>query len=212
MTYVYDLLINLNGYSFYEWRESDKIEYLKKSVLIKTSDYIYRKIISNNIVISDKTLELLKNKSCVLKNKKVETIPYIGVFTNGEDVIGIMFSPYGEIIGRTRFTIQDELELLQTSKDLKTIRIEYKSITNKKMNISFNLREEKEVINYILNCLNKIKNDSSKIEYLYYEWFNKRSNSKNTYNELIEDIKINYSNERKDFIKMLDLLVIKNNA
>ena len=214
MTYVYDLLININNcdYSFYEWKETDNIEYLKKSILIKTSDYIYKKIISNNIVVGDKILNIIRNKSCVLRDKRIETIPYMCIFTNGKDAIGIVFSSKGEIISKTRFMIQDELELLEASKELKPLRIDYKEITNKKMNIRFNLREEKESIEYILNSLEKIKNDETKIEYLYYEWFNKKMNSNDQYNELIEDIKNNYNENRKEFLKLLDLVIVKNNA
>lgn len=214
MTYIYDLLINLSkyGYNFYEWKETDNIEYLKKSILIKTSDYIYKKIISNNIVLGDNTLNLFKNKSCVLKNKKIETIPYMAVFTNGKDSIGVMFSSDGKILSTTRFMIQDELELLENAKDLKTVRINYKEISNKKMNISFNSREEKEIINHIVNSLESIKNDTPKIEYLYYEWFNKKSDSINTYNELINDINKNYTDEKKEFLQLLDLVTIKNNV
>ena len=108
--------------------------------------------------------------------------------------------------------IQDELELLENAKDLKTVRINYKEISNKKMNISFNSREEKEIINHIVNSLESIKNDTPKIEYLYYEWFNKKSNSINTYNELINDINKNYTDEKKEFLQLLDLVTIKNNV
>lgn len=212
MTYVYDLLINMNGYNFYEWNEEDDIEYLKKSILIKISDYMYRKIISNNIVIGDKTLNLINNKSCVLKNKRIETIPYMCVFTNGKDTTGVTFSSKGEIISKTKFTIQDELELLENSKCLKTYRIDYREITNKKLNNCFNLREDKEKINYILNSLEQIKNDKYKIEYLYYEWFNKKVGTNDFFDELINDIKNNYSEDRKDFLELLDLIMIKNNA
>ena len=214
MIYVYDLLVNLNNhdYNFYEWKETDNIDYLKKSVLIKTSEYIYKKIISNNIVIDNRTLELIRNKSCILRNKKIETIPYMGVFTNGKDTIGVVFSEEGKILNKTRFIIQDELELLEASKNLKTIRIGYKELGNKKLIANFNSREERETINYILNSLDKIKDNKEKIEYLYYEWFNKKSNSNNSYNELILDIKKNYTEDKKDFIKLLDLVTVKNNA
>lgn len=214
MTYIYDILINLNScdISFYEWRETDDIGYLKKGVLIKVSEYIYKKIISNNIVIGDKTLTMLKDKSCVMKNRKIETIPYMGVFTDGKDAIGISFSEKGKEIKRTRFIIQDELELLESSRKLKTIRIDYKSITNKETDLSFKTRKEKEIIDYILNSLEKIKTDNERIRYLYYEWFNKKGKTNNLYSELITDIKKSYSEEKKNFLELLDLVNTKNNV
>ena len=214
MTYIYDILINLNScdISFYEWRETDDIGYLKKGVLIKVSEYIYKKIVSNNIVVGSKTLNMLKDKSCVMKNRKIETIPYMGVFTDGKDTIGISFSKEGRIQKKTRFIIQDELELLESSRKLKTIRIDYIDITDKKVEVSFKTREETEMIDYILNSLDKIKNDNEKVKYLYYEWFNQKGESNNLYNELIIDIKKNYSDNKNNFLKLLDLINAKNNV
>ena len=168
MTNVYDLIINLNDYDykFYEWEESDEIEYLKKSILLKVSDYIYKRILSNNIVLGNKILELIKDKSCVLKNKRIENITYMAIFTNSKDVIGVTFSSNGNILEKTRFTIQDELELLEMSYSLKYTKIDYKELLNKDYKISFISRKDKENMKYILSELNKIKNESSKIEYL----------------------------------------------
>ena len=213
MTYVYDLLINLNNYDykFHEWNDKDEIEYLKKSVILKISDYIYEKLLTNNIIIGNKTLDLIKDKTCILKNKVIENITYMGIFTNGKDVIGITFSKDGVILEKTRFTIQDELELLEISSSLKYIKIDYKEITNNEYNISFITREDKENINKIINELKIIKEDKEKINYLYYEWFNRKSESNNPYEELINDIVKNY-NDNKDFIKLLNLISIKNNV
>ena len=213
MTYVYDLLINLNNYDykFYEWNDKDEIEYLKKSVILKISDYIYEKLLTNNIIIGNKTLDLIKDKTCILKNKVIENITYMGIFTNGKDVIGITFSKDGKKKKKTRFTIQDELELLEISSSLKYIKIDYKEITNNEYNISFITREDKENINKIINELKIIKEDKEKINYLYYEWFNRKSESNNPYEELINDIVKNY-NDNKDFIKLLNLISIKNNV
>jgi len=214
MTYIYDLLINLNDYDykFYEWNESDVIEYLKKGILIKVSDYIYKKILTNNIVIGNKTLEILKDKTCILKNKRIENITYMGVFTNGKDVVGVTFSSNGEILEKTRFTIQDELELLETSNQLKYTKIDYKEILNNEYNVSFVSREDRENINIIINELKNIKDDKEKINYLYYEWFNRKSESNNPYKELINDISKNYSDVNKDFLELLNLVSIKNNV
>lgn len=213
MNYVYDLLINLNvsDYKFYEWKDTDTIEYLKKGVLLKVSDYLYKKILTNNIVIGNKTLELIKGKTCILKDKKLENITYMGIFTNGKDAIGVTFSSKGEILEKTRFTIQDELELIEISIPLKLIKIDYKKILNNEKNVSFLLREDEKNIRLILNELETIKNDSEKIDYLYYEWFNKKNESNNSYEELINDIKNNYI-DNKNFLKLLILISIKNNA
>lgn len=213
MTYVYDLLINLNDYDykFYEWEEDDDIEYLKKGVLLKVSDYIYKKFLTNNIIIGNKTLELIKDKTCILKNKRIENITYMGIFTNGKDAIGLTFSFNGEILEKTRFTIQDELELLEISSSLKYTKIDYKKITDNDYSISFISREDRKNMNIILNELRIIKNDNEKINYLYYEWFNKKSESNNVYEELIGDIKNNYI-DNKNFLKLLNLISAKNNV
>lgn len=214
MTYVYDLIINLNDsdYKFYEWDEKDDIEYLKKSVLLKVSDYIYKKIVSNNIVLGDKTLELMKDKSCILKNKKIENITYMAIFTNSKDVIGITFSSKGEILEKTRFTLQDELELLEMSYSLKYTKIDYKEILNNDYKVSFISRKDKDNLKYILRELDKMKEDKNKIEYLYFEWFNKKNINTDAYDELINDIKKNYNETKHNFLKLLNLVNVKNNV
>ena len=214
MTYVYDILINLNDhdYKFYEWEETDDIEYLKKGVLLKVSDYIYKKLLSNNIVVGNKLLETIKDKTCVLKNKRVENITYMSLFTNGKDVIGLTFSKEGNIFEMTRLTIQDEVEILEMSRDLKYTKVDYKKISNHKYNISFISRKEKNDIKHILNGLSRIKEEKEKIEYLYFEWFGKKSEINCAYTELINDIKNNYNESRISFMNLLDLVSIKNNV
>lgn len=212
MTYVYDLLINLNDYDykFYEWKDNDDIEYLKKSILLKVSDYIYKKLLTNNIIIGSKTLEIIKDKTCVLKNKRIENISYMAIFCNGKDVIGITFSSKGEILEKTRFTLQDELELLEISSTLKFNKIDYKEILNNEYNINFISRDDKEKIKLIINKLETIKDNKEKIDYLYYEWFNKKSKSSNSYEELIKDICKNYNEEHLGFLELINLINIKN--
>ncbi len=214
MIFVYDLSVNFNdeAYKFYEWKETDEIEYLKKSVLIKVSNYLYRKIISNNIIVDSMFLNTIKDKSELIKNKKYEKLEFMCIFTNGEDSVGVIFNSDGKIMEYTKFTLQDEIELLEISYSLKIKKINYKEITNNDYNISFVTREGKKIIKLILNELEKIKDEKDKLNYLYYEWFNHKCELDNPYDELVNSIKSYYDESHMKFLDILNIISIKNNV
>ncbi len=212
MIYIYDLLVNFNKeiYNFYEWEETDIIEYLKKSMLFKVSKYLYNKFISDNIVVDENFLNLIKNKTEILNQKKIEYLTYCAVMTNGDDATAFIFNSDGLIIEKSKFTVEDEIELLEISKSIKAKKISYKKLLENSYNPSFITREGKKIIKLILLELESIKNDSKKINYLYYEWFNKKSSNKNQYNELVDNIKFFYYPKKHEyFLKILNLITIK---
>lgn len=213
MIFVYDILVNFNDevYSFYEWEEKDEIEFLKKSLLIKVSDFLYKRILSNNIIFDITFLNSIKNKSEILKNKKVEVLEYMCIFSNGRDLIGIIFNDKGKFLEKTKFTIQDEIELLDICSSLKTKKISYTVVKNE-YNPSFITRRGKKIINNIIRELKEIKNDKDKLKYLYYEWFNSKKYENDYYAKLIEDIKLTYNEKHDDFLNLLNKISIKNNV
>lgn len=214
MIFVYDLLVNYNdeAYKFYEWDVNDEIEYLKRSVLIKVSDYLYKKVISKNIIVGETFLASIKEKSEIVKEKKHEKMSYMCIFTNGSDTTGVTFNNNGRIMEFTKFTLQDELELLDIALSLKIKKIDYKEITNNEYSVSFITRDGKKVIKMILRELNMIKDEKDKINYLYYEWFNKKCEIDTPYNELVRDIKSFYGEGHTKFLKLLNIISIKNNV
>ncbi len=212
MIYIYDLLVNFNKetYSFYEWEETDVVEYLKKSMLLKISKYLYSFFITSNIIVDEEFLNLIKNKTEILEDKKIETLTYSVVLTDGDDAMAFVFASDGKIIEKSKFTIEDELELLEISKSIRTKKITYKELLNNEYSPSFITREGMKTIKLILLELESIKTDAKKINYLYYEWFNKKSAGNSSFDELVNDLKLfYYSDKHESFLKILNLMTIK---
>ena len=59
--------------------------------------------------------------------------------------------------------------------------------------------------------LDTIKDDSEKIDYLYYEWFD-TNDGDDKYITLIKDLKNKFTDKHMNFLELLNLLTIKNNV
>lgn len=210
MIYIYDVTVNFNDdiLNFYEWEENDILNRVKKTLLIKVNNNFYKKLIQKSIILDASFLDLIKNKTEIHNNKQNEALPYACIFTNGSDALMVSFNKKGKIMERSKFPIDEELEILEIASNLIERTIKHKLIkSNYKLEIL--RREEKRILNLILKELELIKDDKEKIKYLYFEWFNKRSESDNLYEELIKDIKGNFSEKHKEFLDILKLITIQ---
>lgn len=208
MIYIYDITVNLNDdlISFYEWNENDTLTKLKRTLLLRINRDIYNMFIKNNIIVDKSFLEIIKNKTEIINNKKQENLNYGCIFSNGYDAIFVTFNKEGKILERSKFLIDEELGIIELSNNLTEKNIEYiKTNSNYKINIL--RREEKVIINLIINELKLVKEDKEKLKYLYFEWFNKRSDNKNIYEKLLKSIKENYSIKHKEFLEILNLII-----
>ena len=81
-------------------------------------------------------------------------------------------------------------------------KIKYTIISNENT-YSYKTRKEIRIINNIVGYIEKEKNNNDLIDYLYYEWFNKNTNKKDKYVELIKSIKENYTEKHNNFYKII---------
>lgn len=207
MIYVYDITVNLNNdlIKFYEWEETDVLTRIKKTVLVKLSNEIYNLFIKNSIVVGPLFLDGIKKKTEIFSGKKIEILDYGCAMTNGNDAIFATFNVKGKILERSKFLIDEELEVLELSNNLSIKDIDYKqNYSNYKLDILG--REEKRIISLIVNELKLIKNEKEKIEYLYFEWFNKKNVNDEAYEKLIKSIKENFTEKHKEFLNILNLI------
>ena len=70
------------------------------------------------------------------------------------------------------------------------------------------LRDENTLVVKILEELEIIKLDEEKINYLYYEWFNKEA-ATNAYTLLVKSIKKDYTEKHREFYSLLNMLTVK---
>ena len=174
MNYIYDVLTNFfeNYFDFYEWEKKDKLIHFKKIPIIKVNKEDYNNIFNNQIKINNELLNKFKNKAEIWNNKEKNISNYI-LITNGTDIIGIEFNNEGISIKRSTLIVDEELDILNTLRKIENKNINYEVI--KQLDTKFITRKELENKEYLLKQLKNLSlnKDIDKINYLYYECFNK---------------------------------------
>ena len=185
MNYIYDIFGNFfeNYYDFYEWNKSDKIIHIKKIPIIKVNKLDYKILLNNKFKINKELLNNIKNKTLLWNNKKDNYL----LITNGSDLFNIKFNNQGISTLISSLQIEEELDILSIIKKIKTKKINYKLL--KKNKTIFKTRKSIIIENNIITNIKKLSptKDINKINYIYYECFNKIE--KNTKKALIKIIK-----------------------
>lgn len=188
MIYIYDILLNFNTslIEFFEWKENDLIKYIKKIPIYKVSDDFLYNLVNNEIKIESNFLNNIKDKT--LFDNQNNNFKYCCLFTNNKIIIGVVFNEIGNVLYLSRLLIEEEKEILTIANRLSLYNINYE-ICNINNKINDNLtRKEKDIKNNLLKTINFLykNNDFEKLNYLYYEYFNKiENNNEKIYNSLI---------------------------
>lgn len=206
MNYIYDLLLNFNEniYEFYDWNKTDNIRHIKKIPIFKIESNKMKEIKDSQIELENNFLEKIKNKTEEFTSKKNKHIEYSCLFTDGVEVIGININ---KKITYSKLLLDEEFEVTNMSLHMKETPIEIKIIGSNKIE-QFKTRKEIEQINKAKKILKNIlnENNSEKIKYLYYECFDKKSDS---IEEIIKEL--NKKIENKNVINKINNFVnIKN--
>lgn len=177
MNYVYDVLLNFNKemYEFYDWNLDDYISHIRKILVFRVDNKTMRDLVNNSIVADSDFLIKISNRTEMFTKQNVKIINYAALFTNGSFVIGIKFDKNGEIIGRSKLLIDEELDILDSALDMNEYNLKYNLIVDNK-NVSFKTRKEILIEKYILKKLNEVENNKEMLKYLYYECFNEKNN------------------------------------
>lgn len=206
MNYYYDVILNFSEEAifFYEWEETDTLEYFKKIPLILVNSKQYKEIVSHNIQVNQEFLESIKGKA---KSNLGDSL-YVVVFADKNGATAIEFDASGKSILRSSLLPIDEININEIIYTLNTKRLDYEVLNQIKYNDS--LRYEKKlrlIIKTEINSL-KRKNDNLKLKYLYMEWFNKEPLSTDVSLEMLESI----DNETSETLyKLYDLIKLSYN-
>ena len=197
MNYIYNIYLNFNKiyYDFYEWNDNDNIENIKKIPILKISTKDFKNIVSNNIKISDNLYNQLKNKTETMNNNMTSII-----FTDSKNISAIKFNNNKISTKISSFVLEDEYSILEKSKKLKEVKIEYK-ILNKKIYLT-TTRKENNKKKYILNNIKKLSIDT--LIYIYFDCYNKEeNNTKIIINNILKEINNNNINICDKIYKIL---------
>ena len=171
MNYIYDIYVNFKNipYDFFEWNSDDKIIHLKKIPVLKIDSNTFKLIYYNKIKIDSKTLNKIKNKTEIWKEKK--KIEYSLLLCSNNDIIVLKLDKNGNSIEKSKLYIDEELEIIEALKNIKPKYIKIKLLEKKKENLYTRLELKKQ--KFIKKELKNISYD--KLKYIYFECFNKYS-------------------------------------
>lgn len=203
MNYYYDIILNWNeneAYEFYEWNDTDYLELIKKIPLIRIKHKIFLDLVSNKIKVSPEFLNMIQDKTLISGKNLINNITYAALLTDNKNVIAIEFDKEGNSISYSKLLIDDELNVLESTFNLKEYNLEYEILN--KLHLNSNIRQEneaKKVISLEINNLYQ-KKDLSKLKYLYYEFKKEKSDDASyIYETLNQELNNNFS---EDILKL----------
>ena len=206
MIYIYDILLNLRqmdeGLEFYEWKEDDSIEHIKKVPLFKVSKTLIEDLFTNKLQLDITILPKIRNKAICYFNGETKQIPYLVLLSDGRKCFAIELDNKGNTLYKSSLLLDEEEEVLEMTEELVEMPIGYKKtkIKNNKEQLT---RFEKDNQKFLLRELEKIKDNKEEINYLYEEYFdNNLTSIEDKFNTLKDNVYIgssNYIKELKSF-------------
>ena len=169
MNFYYDIVVNFqeNNYMFYEWAESDVLEYIKRVPIFQVTTKVLRDLINNNIEVDKEFLDSIYNKTKLKKG----FLEYVSLFVSKNGAIVLEFASDGKVIARSGLQVNDECNVMEVIYTLPIFRLEYKVLNRLELNKDLRLESTiKDFINLEINTLYKNK-EWEKIVFLYNEWF-----------------------------------------
>ena len=210
MNYIYDITLNFNRndlYEFYEWRDDDNPEFILKIPMYKIDENAFYEIKNSDITLNKKVLEQICEKTEVYSPNSIGIIRYACLFMCKEDIIAVEFDSEGNSYMKSNLSLDEENEIIETSKNIKYSLVEYKVKNKKKYQNKYITRKENEIEKNLINRLENIKknNEFLKMKYIFFELYNEKIDDiEKIYNKLINVIK-NDSNKIGKLCEILNL-------
>ncbi len=211
MIYIYDILLNFCDndciYDFYEWNNNDDIENIKRIKLVHISRDIYDDFLNRDICIDKDFLVSIYNTCEIYCDKRIKTLNYACLFSDGSRVVAIEFNKDGKSIYKSKLLLDEEDEIAILASNLELSVINYN-----RGNIIFEdryyTRTELIIKKYLLlEITNAYKNkEYDKLKFLYQEYFdNMISSYKKMYLDLKNSLDI-IDDRHKDIYNLLKLV------
>lgn len=207
MYYYYDVLLNFGTdgdiYEFYEWESEDNVEFIKKIPLFRVTLDCLKDNLKYKTKFDSSFIEQIKEKTIVKGNcENLNTF----LISDSKNTLALEINEEGVVISRSKLLPSDELNISEVMFTMKESTLHYEKLEKYKTNTT--LRQErkiKKLIEQEIDTLYK-ENNTSKLKYLYYEWFNKNNDDIETiYKEMTSSLQKGYNDNLKrvyDFIKL----------
>lgn len=215
MLYIYDILVNfMDGdriYEFFEWDYKDIIEHIRKIPAIRVDEDTFYDLIYNEVKVDKNFLDIIKDKTYTYK----EGIEYAIIISNLDRCYALEFNGEGEIIFKSSLLIDEEDEVIECSRKLEKLKIDYTLID--KINKDSNCFTRKEEIDRNLLRREIISTyeakNYEKLNYLYEEAYGGDiTDIELRYHRLLDDINNNFSSGLKKLVQIIYLTNKKKKA
>ena len=198
MNFIYDICLNFNDklYDFFEWNKNDMLMHIKKIPIFKISVDNFNNFVNYKFKIDSNILKSVHNKTEIFNSHK--KIEFCALFCDDNNIIAIEFDKNGMCITKSYLYIDEEFEVLEESSKNKITDINYTLIKYDKPILK--TRKQIYIEKFINNELKNSKKE--KLNYIYFECFNKKSNSKQYILKQIK--KLNYTSN--EYINLYNIL------
>jgi len=209
MNYIYDIVVNFldDVHDFYEWNEeNDCIEHIKKIPIFKISSKDMEIMQSHIFSIDQCFMNKIKNKTEVFDNKALYYINYACLFTDEKNILAFQFDYLGKVKKISTLLFDEFDDILNIVCGLKEIDFSYK-ILEEKRHCYFLTRKQREIMVFLEDNIKECYlYNKEKLNYLYYECFNKKcALIEKSYQELLDMIKGEITEQH---LKLYDLLLL----
>ena len=206
MNFYYEIKLNFNDdklFNFYEWSVDDKLDHIKKIPLVKVKSNVFRDIYSYNFKVNEDFLELINGRTMSKDGNNLESAC---IFCDTKNCIAIEFDNTGKSISRSSLLLEDENNICEISYSIKYHNLNLEKL--EKITIPSEFRQETYIKKIITKeILELCKNDNiNKLKYLYYEWFGKLEENKDTIiKHMLNDIKNELKKTHFNIYKIIKL-------
>jgi len=210
MNYIYDIVVNFNEilYDFYEWKKSDNVINIRKIPLFRVNDDDYLLLKYNKIKLDKEFILKIEN---LTSSYTKSNIGIACLISNTKESIALLFNKEGDIIKRSSLLFDEEEEVNNEAESIQITKINY--LKNEKKiddNISRIEREKRYYLNKYIKKLD-LNEDSIKIKYLYYDYFDSEEEDiKKAKDKIIGELENVWSNKLDKLYELVKLLKIKN--
>ena len=210
MIYVYDILLNYTDdmriLEFFEWNDTDTVEQIKRIPFYKTTTKFIDDVIKNQLELSKTILKEIKNKTEIFSNT-TKVLKYAMFVSDGSKVVALELDHNAKVVFRSYLLLDEEEEILDISKKLDIINIDYKVLKDNIID-EYLTRKELFIKKFLLKEITYSYQEKNypKISYLYQECYqDKEENLDKEYHRLIKDININATINYLELFKILTL-------
>lgn len=206
MYYYYDILLNFQDdrilYEFYEWEETDDIDFVKKIPLFRISTSNLKDLLKYKVKFSEQFLNEIKNKTILKSSSKVLKNTFLVCDT--KDALAIELNNEGIVISRSKLLLADEINLNEIMFTMKEAKLKYERLEKyEKRKEIRQIEKIKKLINCEINTLYESKN-ISKLKYLYYEWFNILTDDiDRIYSDMKSDLKHSFNKNQEQIYYLI---------